>query len=67
MPTDSGVWETGDEIRFLKQATPSGMTKLEFLQNYKEGLCERNNWGLIDKKKLFRELNKQIQQETKGV
>jgi hypothetical protein len=60
MDSLNSVWSTADEIRFFKDAHPLGVSKLKFLQNYKEALCERTNWDDIDKKKLMKELNKSI-------
>ena len=60
---DNRVWATNDEIRFFQRTTVKGMSKLEFLQNYKEGLCKRQNWQGFDKKRLFTELEKEITKE----
>jgi len=65
MPND--IWTTGDEIRFLKEALPKEITRVQFLQNYKEALNHRINWDVIDKKRLLRVLNNEINKECKGV
>ena len=54
-------WTTADEIRFFKQTRPTGVTRIEFLKNYKEALCNRTIWDKIDKNKVIKELNKEIQ------
>ena len=54
------IWTTGDEISFFKRTTPKEVSKLQFLKNYKEALSHRTYWGIIDKQKVLKELNKEI-------
>ena len=54
------IWSTADEIRFFKSTSPMGITKLQFLINYKEAISHRNRWGTLDKKKIMTELNKEV-------
>ena len=60
-------WTTEDEIRFITTTHPKGMTKLQFLLNYKEASTHRTNWDKIKTKKLFKALEVLIKNETKGV
>lgn len=41
-------WGTTSEIDFLRNCELKSISRLEFLQNYKEGMKLRSNWGNID-------------------
>ena len=60
---DNKSWATADEIRFFQRSQIKGLSKLEFLQNYKEGIRHRKIWGSINKNKLMQALNKEITKE----
>jgi len=63
---DAAIWSTGDEISFIRDMQPKGISKLEFLQNYKEGLCTRVNWDTISKVKVMKFIETEINKE-KGI
>lgn len=60
-------WSTANEIRFLRMAVPPfGLTRLEFLQNYKDAMALRENWDTMDKEEIEEKLNKEIEKEMEN-
>ena len=60
------IWSTADELRFLKDIQPKEISKLQFLKNYKEALCNRTQWDMLNKKKIMKEVNKSIKLLEEG-
>ncbi len=60
-------WSTGDEIRFLRTTVPPfGLTRHEFLSNYKEAIKFRENWDVINKDEIEAFLTKEIEKEIQN-
>jgi len=59
-------WTTGDEIKFIKETVPKEVSRLEFLNNYKEALCSREKWDAISKTKVIKCIESEINKEIKG-
>lgn len=60
--SESYVWSTSDEIRFLLSSEPKGISKKQFLLNYKEGMKYRSNWENINKEEVYKALEQEIMQ-----
>ena len=58
-----GEWGTTDEIRFIKTTNPKGISRLQFLLNYKEALQCRTNLGDMKKGSVIKALNAEINHE----
>ena len=60
-------WSTHDEIKFIKRTTPPlGLTRLKFLQNYKEGIQKRVDWDILNKEEIEVVLNQEIEKELEN-
>jgi hypothetical protein len=60
-------WRTSDEIRFLRTTVPPfGLTRYEFLSNYKEAIKFRENWDVLNKEEIEAFLTKEIEKEIQN-
>lgn len=60
--SESVFWGTSDEIRFLISTELKGISKKQFLLNYKEGIRYRSNWENINKEEVYKALEQEIMQ-----